>query len=69
MTPRWRNHRLDLGLLGEVRVYEMCGQHGVWIWRWQHSGGDCKYPAPDKAQRAAETWIRRALRQAARRVG
>ena len=66
MTPRWCDNRLDLGLLGEVVVREVCGQHGVWIWRWKHDGGDVKYLDAELAQRAAEVWVRRALKQAQR---
>jgi hypothetical protein len=73
MTPRWRYNRLDLGLLGEVRVHEgivnLTGQPrpGWWVWKWQHAGMN-GYPNAEKAQRAAETFVRRAIKQAARRV-
>lgn len=67
MRAKWsEDHRLDLGILGEVRVYEMQGFQGEWTWRWRADGGP-HYPAPDKAQRGAEVFVRRALKQAQRR--
>jgi hypothetical protein len=78
MTPRWRDNRLDLGPLGEVRVYEgYAGFYKNWCWAWMVDQGEVDYqfatatgyPTAAAAQRDAETWIRRALKRAARRVG
>jgi len=67
---RWTNGRLDLGALGEASLSDLCDG-----WAWQlvspygvdiEVGGH--YPTPARARRAAEGWLKRALKQASRRL-
>ena len=66
---RWKDNRLDLGALGEVRVYNISHDHKPWwVWRWKHDGDGKPYYTDERARRAAISWLRRALQQASKRV-
>jgi hypothetical protein len=66
---RWRDNRLDLGALGEVLVYDIGHNHKpAWVWRWKHDGDGKSYCTDERARRAAVVWLRRALKQAGKRL-
>ena len=69
MTTRWTDNRLDLGALGEVYVERKFMCTDLWCWRWKHDGTGYVYPTAARARRAAEAWMRRALKQASKRMG
>jgi hypothetical protein len=72
---RWKDNRLDLGALGGLEVWEYAfvGQRApTWHWEWNRNGErvECggRYRSELTARRSAESWLRRALKQAAKRV-
>ena len=69
--PRWQNGRLDLGRLGGLFVHK--DPDGMHTWGLDCEGplficGDTRYAKEAAAQRAAERWLRAALKQAAKRM-
>ena len=71
---RWRDNRLNLGALGKmlIAVDEVLPDSGFY-WRWvvptDYGAVISKmYPTSSRAKRAAESWLRRALKQASKRL-
>jgi len=70
---KWKNNMLDLGALGTLEVLDV---YPDWTWEWVAPNGGRQgaehrkddYRSPEQAQSAAEFWLRRALKQAARRL-
>lgn len=63
---RWKDDRLDLGALGVLSLSDLGDG-----WAWQlvaKNGNDVEvgrhYPTAARARKAAEAWMRRALKQA-----
>ena len=70
---RWVDNRLDLGALGHIWVEQVVMTAPfAWRWCWYSPGGSVSGPydltSEARAKRAAESWLRRALKQAAKRV-
>ena len=70
IMSKWTDNQLDLGhLMGYLEVENPHGD-SEWFWGWYwHGGSPCHeemrvYPSPSKARRAAEGWMRKALKQA-----
>jgi hypothetical protein len=69
---RWKGTRLDLGSLGTM-LLNYSGVSGWW-WEWNVAQTGVAFSLPKhyaaeaSARRAAESWLRRALKQAARRL-
>jgi TfoX/Sxy family transcriptional regulator of competence genes len=68
---KWKNGRLYLGALGTLEISDLGDG-----WAWQMvspCGNDAlvgeRYPSAAAARRAAESWLRRALKQADKRIG
>ena len=68
---RWRDDALELGRLGQVEVVQMAPC--AWRWYWHIPGGSVRGPydltTEARAKRSAEAWLRRALKQAGKRLG
>jgi len=68
---RWsKDGTLGLGRLGHVWVEHTAPC--AWRWYWHTLGGSMRGPydltTEARAKRSAESWLRRALKQAAKRV-
>ena len=62
----WTDGKLDLGALGTLRLHQWSGG---WQWYAPNDEADPReYATEDAARSAAESWLRRALKQAARRL-
>jgi hypothetical protein len=63
---KWRDGKLDLGRLGALRLHHWSGG-----WQWYAPSDEAdprEYATEAAAQRAAERWLRAALKQAAKRL-
>lgn len=68
----WKNGRLDLGRLGRLEAWRPMNVGGIWHWDWVLDDRYCavghNYGSKAAAERAAVAWMRRAIRQASRRM-
>ena len=68
---KWVDNRLDLGALGHLSVWQW--NSTSWDWDWTSPGGlmnrcQSRLPTEVAARRSAESWMRRALKQASKRL-
>jgi hypothetical protein len=68
---KWTNNRMNLGSLGELAVQEGT-QSGMWWWQWETEdavaadSGTKFWTDPGPCRLAAEAWMRKSLKQAAK---
>ena len=62
---KWIDNRLDLGALGDVHIYSVTD--GEWMWRLASTGAR-GFTSEVAARRDAVAWLRRALKQAAKKL-
>ena len=70
MTRWTKDGKLNLGALGVLELHRWSGGW-QWYWSWTPDGHPIdwkEYPSEDAAKRSAVSWLRRALKQAARRL-
>lgn len=60
-------NQLDLGALGWLTVFQWPGSSDHWTWVLRCELHNKFYATAARARRAAESWLRRALKQAERR--